>query len=75
MVTVACFFPGQAKYLSAPHRHFVFVSFCSVSHWKLVYWCIYDLFHILLSLWHPSPWNVCICTYLCTTWHSSIVSQ
>jgi len=30
-----------------------------------MYMCIYDLFHILLSLWHTKDlWNVCVCMYV-----------
>lgn len=41
---------------------------CSILHFKSVYLCIYDLFHILLSLWHPNGSmeyiSVCVCACL-----------
>jgi hypothetical protein len=37
---------------------------CSILHFKCVYLCIYDLFHIILSLWH-TYWSM-ECMYICT---------
>jgi len=34
--------------------------FCSTLPLIFVYLCIYDLFHILLSLWHTNESNVCM---------------
>jgi len=39
-----------------------FVTY-SILHCKIVYWCIYNLFHILLSLWHTYGFMECM--YIC----------
>jgi len=36
-----------------------------ILHCKFVYLCVYDLFHILLSLWHTCGSMECVCVYAC----------
>jgi len=59
---------GLRKYLHTHSFYSVdkfFMCKIQVFHTVNLYMCIYDFFHILLSLWHnKDPWNVCESDYI-----------